>query len=59
MAIGIVASQKMAGYLTEAGSGLAAAVGQLAGLQIFLTSGLVFYVLVMLSRMLFKKRDRD
>ena len=59
MAIGIVASQKMAGYLTEAGSGLAAAVGQLAGLQIFLTSGLVFYVLVMLSRMLFKKKDRD
>ena len=59
MAIGVVASQKMAGYLTEAGSGLAAAVGQLAGLQIFLTSGLVFYVLVMLSRMLFKKRDRD
>jgi exfoliative toxin A/B len=58
MAIGIVASQKMAGYLTEAGSGLAAAVGQLAGLQIFLTSGLVFYVLVMLSRMLFKKSDR-
>jgi hypothetical protein len=49
----------MAGYLTEAGSGLATAVGQLAGLQIFLTSGLVFYLLVMLSRMLFKKKDRD
>ncbi|MBQ4044888.1 MAG: TDT family transporter [Lachnospiraceae bacterium] len=59
MAIGIVATQKMAGYLTEAGSGLAEAVGQLAGLQIFLTSGLVFYVLVMLSRMLFGKSYRD
>ncbi len=59
MAIGIVASQKMAGYLTEAGSGLATAVSQLAGLQIFLTSGLVFYVLVMLSRMLFMKKDRS
>jgi exfoliative toxin A/B len=58
MAIGIVASQKMAGYLTETGSALAGPVGQLAGLQIFLTSGLVFYVLVMLSRMLFKKSDR-
>ena len=59
MAIGIVATQKMAGYLTEAGSGLANAVAQLAGLQIFLTSGLVFYVLVMLSRMLFMKQFRD
>ena len=59
MAIGIVATQKMAGYLTEAGSGLANAVSQLAGLQIFLTSGLVFYVLVMLSRMLFMKQFRD
>lgn len=59
MAIGIVATQKMAGYLTEAGSGLAYAVSQLAGLQIFLTSGLVFYVLVMLSRMLFMKQFRD
>ena len=59
MAIGIVASQKMAGYLTEAGSGLATAVSQLVGLQIFLTSGLVFYVLVMLSRMLFMKKDRS
>jgi len=59
MAIGIVATQKMAGYLAETGSGLAEAVGQLAGLQIFLTSGLVFYVLVMLSRMLFRKSWRD
>ena len=59
MAIGIVATQKMAGYLTEAGSGFANAVSQLAGLQIFLTSGLVFYVLVMLSRMLFMKQFRD
>jgi hypothetical protein len=48
----------MAGYLTETGSALAGPVGQLAGLKIFLTSGLVFYVLVMLSRMLFKKSDR-
>lgn len=55
MAIGIVATQKMAGYLTEAGSALAYPLSQLAGLQIFLTSGLVFYVLVMLSRMLLMK----
>ena len=59
MAIGIVATQKMAGYLTEAGNGLGAALSQLAGLQVFLTSGLVFYVLVMLSRMLFMKQNRD
>ena len=55
MAIGIVATQKMAGYLTETGSALAYPLSQLAGLQIFLTSGLVFYVLVMLSRMLLMK----
>ena len=39
MAIGVVASQKMAGYLTEKGSeALGYAVTQLAGLQIFVTS---------------------
>ena len=59
MAIGVVASQKMAGYLTEKGSeALGYAVTQLAGLQIFVTSMLVGYVMLMFLRMFLKKQKR-
>ena len=59
MAIGVVASQKMAGYLTEKGSEvLGYAVTQLAGLQIFVTSMLVGYVMLMFLRMFLKKQKR-
>ena len=59
MAIGVVASQKMAGYLTEKGSeSLGYAVTQLAGLQIFVTSMLVGYVMLMFLRMFLKKQKR-
>ena len=59
MAIGVVASQKMAGYLTESGSeALGYAVTQLSGLQIFVTSMLVGYVMLMFLRMLLKKQKR-
>ncbi|MBQ9033112.1 MAG: TDT family transporter [Lachnospiraceae bacterium] len=59
MAIGVVASQKMAGYLTEKGSeALGNACTQLAGLQIFVTSMLVGYVMLMFLRMLLKKEKR-
>ena len=44
MAIGVVASQKMAGYLTNAGNeAMANAVTQLSGLQIFLTTLLCWW----------------
>lgn len=47
MAIGIVASTKMAGYLTNAGNEvLANAVTQLSGFQIYITSMLLGYVLL-------------
>ena len=47
MAIGIVASTKMAGYLTGIGNeGLAAAVTQLSGIQVYLTTMIVGYVLL-------------
>ena len=47
MAIGIVASQKMAGYLTAAGNtALAGVVTQISGFQILLTSMIIGYVLV-------------
>ena len=52
MAIGIVASTKMAGYLTANGNtGLALAVTQLSGIQIYLTSMLVGYVLLNFAMM--------
>ena len=47
MAIGIVASTKMAGYLTNAGNeALGTVVSQISGFQIYLTSMLVGYVLL-------------
>ena len=59
MAIGVVATTKMAGYLTEHGSEkLGFACTQLAGLQIFVTSMLVCYVSLMLIRLLMKKELR-
>ena len=52
MAIGIVASTKMAGYLTAAGrEALAAAVTQLSGIQVYLTTMIVGYVLLNLAMM--------
>jgi len=60
MAIGVVATQKMAGHLTEQGKdALGFACTQLAGLQIWVTSMLVGYVVLMLLRMLFKKETRS
>ena len=59
MAIGVVASQKMAGYLTEQGKeALGNACLQLAGLQIWITSMLVGYVVLMLIRMMLRKEAR-
>ncbi|MCR4891674.1 MAG: TDT family transporter [Lachnospiraceae bacterium] len=59
MAIGVVASQKMGGYLTEMGyADMGYACTQLAGLQIFVTSMLVGYVLLMFLRMLLRKAPR-
>lgn len=60
MTIGVVASQKMAGYLTNAGNeAMANAVTQLSGLQIFLTTMLVGYVMLMFTRMFLKKQPRQ
>ena len=59
MAIGIVASTKMAGFLNGQGKEAAAfAVTQLSGFQIFLTSMLVGYVLLNFTRLLLKKEMR-
>ena len=59
MAIGIVATNKMAAYLTAHGNeAMANACKQLSGLQILLTSMLVGYVLVNFTRMLLKKEMR-
>jgi len=59
MAIGIVATNKMAGYLTAQGmEGAAAALTQLSGFQIFLTSMLVGYVLLNFLRMLLGTKKR-
>jgi exfoliative toxin A/B len=59
MAIGVVATMKMAGYLTAQGKeGAAFACTQLSGLQIWVTSMLVGFVVLMLLRMLFKKEPR-
>ncbi|MCR5161964.1 MAG: TDT family transporter [Lachnospiraceae bacterium] len=60
MAIGIVATNKMAGYLTANGrESAAAALSQLSGFQIFLTSLLVGYVLVNFLRMLLRTPRRS
>ncbi|MBE6005822.1 MAG: TDT family transporter [Sarcina sp.] len=60
MAIGVVASQKMAGWLNDVAgnAALGNAVTQLVGLQIFLTTMLVGYVMLMFCRMLLRKKDR-
>ena len=50
----------MAGYLTNAGNeAMANAVTQLSGLQIFLTTMLVGYVMLMFTRMFLKKQPRQ
>lgn len=55
MAIGIVASQKMAGFLTTAGNeALANVVKQISGIQIYLTAMIVGYVLLNLVIMALK-----
>lgn len=60
MAIGIVATNKMAGWLTAQGKeALANACTQLSGLQILLTSMLVGYVVLNFTRMLLKKPMRN
>lgn len=47
MAIGIVATTKMTGYLTANGyEGMAAVTGQIGGIQVYLTSMIVGYVLL-------------
>jgi len=47
MAIGIVATNKMTGFLTASGQeGLAAVTAQLSGIQVYLTSMIVGYVLL-------------
>jgi len=55
MAIGIVATNKMAAYLNGHGS---YALTQLSGLQLFLTSMLVGYVLLNFTRMFLGKGKR-
>ena len=59
MAIGIVASIKTAGTLSAAGSeGMAAAITQLSGIQIFVTTMIIGYVLLNFLRMLLGKQAR-
>lgn len=60
MAIGVVASQKMAGYLNDVAgnASLGNAVTQLVGLQLFVTSMLVGYVMLMFLRMFLRKQPR-
>ncbi len=59
MAIGIVATNKMSGYLAAHGmEGASAALAQLSGFQIFLTSMLVGYVLLNFARMLLRRPKR-
>ena len=60
MAIGIVATNKMAGYLAANGmQGAGAACTQLSGFQIFLTSMLVGYVLLNFLRMFLRTPKRS
>ena len=55
MAIGIVASTKMAGYLTNIGNeSLAAVVTQISGFQIFITTMIIGYVLLNFAMMAMK-----
>ncbi|MBR5266900.1 MAG: TDT family transporter [Lachnospiraceae bacterium] len=55
MAIGIVASTKMAGYLTNIGNtGLAEVVKQISGFQVYLTTMIVGYVLLNFAMMAMK-----
>lgn len=55
MAIGIVASTKMAGYLTGIGNKkLAAIVTQISGIQVYLTTMIIGYVLLNLIMMALK-----
>ena len=59
MAIGIVATNKMSGYLAAHGmEGASAALDQLSGFQIFLTSMLVGYVLLNFARRLLRRPKR-
>ncbi len=59
MAIGIVATNKMAGYLAAGGmEGAGAACTQLSGFQIFLTSMLVGYVFLNFLRMFLRTPKR-
>ena len=60
MAIGIVATNKMAANLTAGGAEAAAnALTQISGFQLFLTSMLVGYVLLNFLRMLLGKKKRS
>ena len=55
MAIGIVASTKMAGYLAGIGNeSLAAVVTQISGFQIYLTTMIIGYVLLNFAMMALK-----
>lgn len=55
MAIGIVASNKMAGFLTAAGNeSMAAVVTQISGIQVYLTTMIVGYVLLNFAIMALK-----
>lgn len=60
MSIGIVATNKMSGWFNAHGNtGAGAACAQLSGLQIFLTSLLIGYVLLQFVRMLLGKKMRE
>ena len=54
MAIGIVATTKVSAYLTAQGLELGAFLKELAGIQTYLTTGIIFYVLLRIY-MLMKK----
>lgn len=55
MAIGVVASQKMAGFLTNSGNtALANAVTQLSGIQLYLTTMIIGFVLLNFAMMALK-----
>ena len=59
MCIGIVASNKMAGFLAGMGKeGLSAIVTQIAGIQIYVTTMIVGYVLLMFLRMALRVENR-
>lgn len=57
MAIGIVASNKFAGFLTEHGSeALAGKITQIAGIQLYLTTFIVGFVLMKFFNMMIKQK---